>query len=241
MLTKTAARSSSHTSHTKKVSSKNAAAHSVPVAVKSSQARAGGVSRGVGRSVAVNSVSRTKRAKDVVAFDPFARTARGVSRSVNPQPKPAKIAKSLDSTQTHLSVQRLKSPRKKTSTFRRAAKRTLRDILLSKMLHTGTKVLLVLAVVGASTFGVYKVASRSFASDVVISKSEIVARVGKIANLPAGVPDEVVRVQDPEVLRSQNEFYANVSEGDYVLMYPSEAIIYSLKKDRIVNAKSLAK
>jgi hypothetical protein len=106
------------------------------------------------------------------------------------------------------------------------------------MLHVGAKVMIIVATLAATSYGMYHVASKSFAGDVVISKSEIVARVAKLTSLPPGEPDRVVRVQEPQVLKSQNEFYQDVSEGDYIIMYPTRAIIYSLKKDRIVNSKS---
>lgn len=72
-----------------------------------------------------------------------------------------------------------------------------------------------------------------------MSKSEIISRVAKHQMLPSLSPTDIVRVQDPEDLKRQNPFYNNIKEGDYILMYPSMAIIYDLRNDVIVGVKEL--
>jgi hypothetical protein len=96
-----------------------------------------------------------------------------------------------------------------------------------------------LVLVSGALYGAYFLVSNTFAGDVVISKSEIVARVGRQTVLPSGNPDAVVRVQDAETLRKQNAFYADVKEGDYIIMYPTLAVIYSLRTDSLVNVKRI--
>lgn len=122
--------------------------------------------------------------------------------------------------------------------FRSQGKRTLRDILLSKMLQRASKVFVVVGIITSCLYGGYHFVSSTFASDVVISKSEIVARASRHVTLPSGEPDDVVRVQNAENLRKQNAFYSKVNEGDYVIMYPSVAVIYDLKRDTVVAVKS---
>jgi hypothetical protein len=96
------------------------------------------------------------------------------------------------------------------------------------------KVLSVCLVAGSSLYGVYNLVSKTFANEVVISKSEIVSRVSKLTPLPEGSPRDVVRVEDENNLKKQNEFYKDVKEGDYVLMYKDMAIIYDLRNNSIV-------
>ena len=55
--------------------------------------------------------------------------------------------------------------------------------------------------------------------------------------LPPEAPYEIVRVQDEEDLKKQNEFYKDVKEGDYILMYKKVAIIYDLRNNAIVAIK----
>lgn len=96
-------------------------------------------------------------------------------------------------------------------------------------------------VVGSALYGAYALIGNSVANDVVVSKSEIVARVGKHIELPAGDPEAVVRVQDAETLQKQAPLYENVKEGDYILIYPSLAVVYDLRNDRIVALKSTSR
>lgn len=127
------------------------------------------------------------------------------------------------------------------SSIKRYGKRTLREILLSKTFHTGFKVIMGLSISASALYGAYAFIGDSIAHDVVISQSEILTRVSKHTPLPEGEPDAVVRVQDPESLRNQNELYGSVKEGDYIIMYPTLAIVYDLRKDQIIALKSVRK
>lgn len=124
---------------------------------------------------------------------------------------------------------------------KRKGKETLRDILLSKTFHQGFKSLVGLLIVGSALYGTYAFIGNSIEHDVVVSKSEILARIGKHIDLPEGEPEAVVRVQDPETLKKQNNLYENVKEGDYIVIYPTLAAVYDLRSDRIIAMKSLAR
>lgn len=122
---------------------------------------------------------------------------------------------------------------------RRYGKQTLRDILLSKTFHSGFKVSIMLLIAGSALYGAYAFIGNSVVNDVVVSKSEIIARVGKHIDLPEEEPEAVVRVQDAESLKSQAALYENVKEGDYILVFPSLAVVYDLRNDHIVALKSV--
>ena len=95
-------------------------------------------------------------------------------------------------------------------------------------------------VAGSAMYGAYAFIGNSVVNDVVVSKSEIIARVAKHTELPTEEPEAVVRVQDAETLQKQAALYGNVKEGDYILVYPSLAVVYDLRNDRIVALKSTA-
>lgn len=126
---------------------------------------------------------------------------------------------------------------KLTRSTKHFSKRTLRDILLSKTLHSSFKVLVGIMVVGSALYGAYALIGDTLANDVVVSKSEILTRVAKKVELPKEEPEAVVRVQDAETLKKQQGFYADVKEGDYIVMYPGLAVIYDLRNDSIVALK----
>jgi hypothetical protein len=121
---------------------------------------------------------------------------------------------------------------------KRYGKQTLRDLLLSKTFHSTFKVFVGLLISGSALYGAYAFIGNSVSNDVVVSKSEILARVGKHTQLPEGEPEAVVRVQDPETLQKQNSLYENVKEGDYIVIYPTLAVVYDLRNDRIVALKN---
>lgn len=121
---------------------------------------------------------------------------------------------------------------------KRYGKKTLREILLSKTFHATFKVFVGLLISGSALYGAYAFIGNSVANDIVISQSEILARVGKHIQLPEGMPETVVRVQDSENLKNQNSLYENVKEGDYIIMYPELAVIYDLRNDHIVAMRS---
>jgi len=120
---------------------------------------------------------------------------------------------------------------------KRYGKQTLRDLLLSKTFSNSFKVIIGCLIIGSALYGAYAFIGNTFANDVVVSKSEILSMVAKHTSLPIGDPDAVVRVQDAGTLQKQNEFYTNVKEGDYIVMYPELAIIYDLRNDSIVALK----
>lgn len=128
--------------------------------------------------------------------------------------------------------------RKLTRAAKRYGKQTLRDLLLSKTFHAGFKILIGLAIGSSALYGTYAFIGKSVANEVVVSESEILTRIGKHATLPPGKPEAIVRVQDPETLRSQADLYENVKEGDYIVIYSSLAVVYDLRNDRIIALKS---
>lgn len=122
---------------------------------------------------------------------------------------------------------------------KRYGKQTLRELLLSKTFHAGFKMMIGVLISGSALYGAYAFIGNSIEHDVVVSESEIIERVGKHTQLPEGQPEAIVRVQDPETLRGQNPLYEQVKEGDYIVMYPTLAVVYDLRNDHIVALKSV--
>ncbi len=123
------------------------------------------------------------------------------------------------------------------NSVKRRSKQALRDMLLSKLFHTGFKIVMGVLLFSGVSYGLYSYYNPTLKNDVVVSKSEIVDRVSKLTTIPEGEPDAVVRVQDPETLKKQNIFYTNVKEGDYIVMFPKMAVIYDLRNNSIVAEK----
>jgi hypothetical protein len=122
---------------------------------------------------------------------------------------------------------------------KRYGKQTLRDLLLSKTFHSGFKVLIGILISSSALYGAYALIGTSVSNDIVVSQSEIIARIGKHVELPKQAPDAVVRVQDAESLKKQVGLFENVKVGDYIVIYPTLAVVYDLYNDRIVALKTL--
>jgi hypothetical protein len=117
-------------------------------------------------------------------------------------------------------------------------KQTLRDLLLSKTFYAVTKIVIGIFISSTALYAAYAFIGNSIEHDVVISQSEILSRVGKHLELPAGEAESIVRVQDPENLKHQNDLFENVKEGDYIIIYPTLAVVYDLRNDHIVAMRS---
>jgi hypothetical protein len=158
-----------------------------------------------------------------------------VKKSELPAPKKQQVTPVVKKQKRDTKISQL------TYSAKRQSKQMVKNILLSKLFHTMFKVGTFAVVFCAVSYGLYSYFNRSLENDVVVSKSEIVDRVSKLTSIPAGTPDAVVRVQDPEILKKQNEFYSNVKEGDYIVMYPKMAVIYDLRNNSIVSEKRTEK
>lgn len=146
--------------------------------------------------------------------------------------------KATSSVKKTISVKRVV---KKNNSFKKAFKKVCRETLLSSTFQKTCKLLSLAVMLGVISYGTYQFVNKSFANEVVISKSEIVSRVGELTTLPEHPPIDVVRVEDEEGLKKQNDFYKDVKEGDYIVMYDSMVIVYNLRKNSIIAMRSLSK
>lgn len=133
------------------------------------------------------------------------------------------------------------SSKKSRSFFARVSrhvKKTTRKVLLSPTFQKTARNIMVGIIVVISLYGIMVYAKKALQHDVVVSKGEIIDRVSQHTTLPKGDPTSVVRVQDASRLQQQNAFYKDVSQGDYVIVFSSQVIIYNLREDRIVASMS---
>ena len=129
---------------------------------------------------------------------------------------------------------------KVSKSVKRYGKKSLRAILLSHTFHQAVRAVIIVLAIFLPFYGVYAYIGKTVANEIVVSKSQILARVAKHTNLPVGSPEAVVRVQDADILKRQNPFYDQVKAGDYIIMYKSLAIIYDLRNDQILATKYIS-
>lgn len=68
--------------------------------------------------------------------------------------------------------------------------------------------------------------------------NDIIKDISQIVYLPKEEVTYVVRVKDSNELKDQGEFYKNVKDGDYLVFYPSLAVIYDSYSKRVVSITS---
>ncbi len=115
-------------------------------------------------------------------------------------------------------------------------------MLLSKFFHRLVYVVGISVLTLSALYGAYAWFNPTLERNVIVSQSEIVSRISKLTPLPSHeVPEAVVRVENAEVLKKQSEFYggSTVKEGDYIVIYPSLAVIYDLRNNTIIATKRM--
>lgn len=117
--------------------------------------------------------------------------------------------------------------------LKRYTKQGVKSLLLSPVFHSTFRMVSITFISLAFIYGSYFFIGKTFANEVVVSQSEIIARVSKLTMLPVEDPYEIVRVQDATDLRKQNNFYKDINEGDYILIYRDLAVIYDLRNNTI--------
>ena len=117
------------------------------------------------------------------------------------------------------------------------SKRFFKKILLSKIFHKGFRLVMITIIVTSALYGVYAMFNKNLSDNVIVSESEIISRVAKLVSLPNTKILSLMRVDNADVLRKQNDFYKDVKEGEYVLAYEKMIIIYDLRNDAIVAKK----
>ena len=69
--------------------------------------------------------------------------------------------------------------------------------------------------------------------------SSLLKKIGEHIVLPDEEEVTFAKVKDPKALQDQSSFYKGIEKGDYIVLYPSLAVIYNLQKDIIVNTVAL--
>lgn len=63
----------------------------------------------------------------------------------------------------------------------------------------------------------------------------VVTKLRKHIMMPADIEPTVAQIVDAEKLKQQNPFYANAQNGDYLVITPTRAMLYSPQQDIIID------
>jgi hypothetical protein len=89
--------------------------------------------------------------------------------------------------------------------------------------------------VGYSQYQLYRATNAEYQKQVAEERTQkVVQSVATLMELPEETP-QVATVQDVDLLRQTQPFFGKAENGDLVLIYSQMAIIYSEKKNKIIN------
>lgn len=72
-----------------------------------------------------------------------------------------------------------------------------------------------------------------------VTQENVISQLSKQISLPSEAPVTFLRVSDAKNLSLQDEFYKNVQNGDYIIVYRSMALVYDFSNNKIENVKTI--
>ncbi len=101
--------------------------------------------------------------------------------------------------------------------------------------------LVVLIVAVYSTYQLYKMKDPAYQQkNAERVAQQIVSNVAKLIELPPGTP-QVITVDNAETIRNTQPFFEKAVNGDQVLVYPDQAILYRPSLNKIMNIGTVNK
>jgi cytoskeletal protein RodZ len=73
----------------------------------------------------------------------------------------------------------------------------------------------------------------------ILTQDDIIKSLASIINLPKEEMSVFAKVKDPLSLEKESAFYLGVKRGDYIVIYPSLAVIYDPDKEKIIRTMSI--
>ena len=102
-------------------------------------------------------------------------------------------------------------------------------------------IIFIFVITSTSLLESYKYVQARMVENSLFSDEDIVRRVSTHLLLPKERPLSLVRVENGEKLRTENPFYSEVKEGDYILAYPKLFVIYDAVHDEVKAVKESTK
>jgi len=109
---------------------------------------------------------------------------------------------------------------------------------LAKKLFFFVFAVLFFAVAGVaaySSYELYKIKSQNYQQQAIEKQAkDIIGAVGKLIELPSDTP-KIATVTDAEALKKNQPFFDNSQNGDKILIFQKEVILYRPSADKIIN------
>ncbi len=84
----------------------------------------------------------------------------------------------------------------------------------------------------------YVISTNNKSAAESINQELVLSELRKSIILPENIPNNMFRVSDSKVLSTQNDFYTNVKNGDYIIVYEEIQLIYDFENKLIKKIKT---
>jgi hypothetical protein len=100
---------------------------------------------------------------------------------------------------------------------------------------------LLLVVTASAVYGLSMIARAGidYATSQDSSNYDLIKKISKQVDLPKEDIKIFMKVKDENSLQLESDFYKDVKKDDYVIIYPSLAIIYDANKDLVLKTANL--
>ena len=73
----------------------------------------------------------------------------------------------------------------------------------------------------------------------IMSQEDVIKSLATRINLPKEDMSMFAKVKDPVSLEKESGFYTGIKRGDYIVLYPSLAVIYDAEEEKIIRSMPL--
>lgn len=73
----------------------------------------------------------------------------------------------------------------------------------------------------------------------ILTQEDVMKSLASIINLPKEDISIFAKVKDPATLEKESNFYQGIKRGDYIVVYPSLAVIYDAEQEKIIRSMPL--
>src|SRR3989338_6079557 len=112
-------------------------------------------------------------------------------------------------------------------------KTTLNKKIFSLIVFVLFIVITIIAI--SSSYQLYKVKSPNYQKQVIEKQTkDTINAVGKLIELPSDIP-QIATVTDADLLKKNQPFFDNTKNGDQVLVFQKQVIVYRPSINKIIN------
>ena len=105
---------------------------------------------------------------------------------------------------------------------------------IKKLLRVSFVVILIAIFGSVAIYGVARAGMGYYGENVTPSNYSLLNNIGEQIKLPKEDIKMFLKVKNPESLKNESDFYKDIQKDNYVVIYPSLAIIYDANSNQVL-------